>query len=161
MSNPSSHKCKHLVCEVHFPPSLDKSSESKVQYTQNRIWEGKIHDEPDAVAGGYRRRINPQEETAIYEAWKRFALGQIPKGEAFLPPCRTPSEAGVEWKHISINDAVADEGLMILSQLERCHAAMSVPGNTMLNMRPNYGVGIIASMFGAKKFIMHSVFRRT
>ena len=52
------------------------------------------------------RRINSEEETAIYEAWKRFALGQQPEGEVFVPPCRTPSEASVEWKHININDAV-------------------------------------------------------
>ena len=100
------------------------------------------------------RRINPEEETAIYEAWKRFALGKQPEGEAFVPPCRTPSEAGVEWKHININDAVQDEDLMTLSQLERCHAELCRSGNTLMNMRPNYGVGIISSMFGAQKFIM-------
>jgi len=100
------------------------------------------------------RRINPEEETAIYEAWKRFALGKQPEGEAFVPPCRTPSEAGVEWKHVNINDAVNDEDLMILSQLERCHVELCHCGNTLMNMRPNYGVGIIPSMFGAKKFIM-------
>ena len=100
------------------------------------------------------RRINPEEETAIYEAWKRFALGEMPEGEAFVPPFRTPVEAGIEWKHVNINDAVADEDLMILSQLERCHTALRSGGNTMMTMRPNYGVGIISSMFGAKPFIM-------
>jgi len=100
------------------------------------------------------RRINPEEETAIYEAWKRFAHGQQPEGVPFVPPCRTPVPTELEWKHININDAVADEDLMILSQLERCHAALCNGGNTLMNMRPNYGVGIISSMFGAKKFIM-------
>lgn len=100
------------------------------------------------------RRLNEQEETAIYEAWKAFALGEWEQGKPFAPPSRKPSEPGVEWKHINVNDAAADEDLMILSQLERCHTALSASGNTMMMMRPNYGVGIIASMFGARKFIM-------
>ena len=53
------------------------------------------------------RRINPEEETAIYDAWKRFALGQQPEGVPFAPPCRTPVKTELEWKHININDAVA------------------------------------------------------
>jgi len=100
------------------------------------------------------RRLDENEETAIYEAWKRFALGEIPVGEPFAPPKRTPRETQLKWQHININDAVADEDLMILSQLERCHAALSTSGDTLMTMRPNYGVGIIASMFGAEKFIM-------
>lgn len=100
------------------------------------------------------KRINPEEETAIYEAWKAFALGKQPAGEAFVPPMRTPVPSEIQWEHVNINDAVEDEDLMILSQLERCHVALSSPGNTLMNMRPNYGVGIISSMFGAQKFIM-------
>lgn len=100
------------------------------------------------------RRIDPEEETAIYEAWKQFALGNHPEGEAFVPPCRTPVESVLQWKHVNINDAVEDEDLMILSQLERCHAELCRRGNTMMNMRPNYGVGIVASMFGARPFVM-------
>ena len=100
------------------------------------------------------RRINPEEETAIYEAWKRFAHGEVPEGETFDPPRRTPVASALEWEHININDAVADENLMILSQLERCHNELCRNGNTLMNMRPNYGVGIISSMFGARKFIM-------
>lgn len=100
------------------------------------------------------RRLDEREETAIYDAWKTFALGKWEKGNCFEPPKRTPKESGILWKHVNINDAVADEDLMILSQLERCHAALCSGGNTMMNMRPNYGVGIISSMFGAKKFIM-------
>lgn len=100
------------------------------------------------------RRIDESEESAIYEAWKAFALGQAPQGESFQPPVRTPSKAGVEWKHININDAIADEDLMILSQLENCHRALSNPTSTPMIMRANYGVGIISSMFGARKFIM-------
>lgn len=100
------------------------------------------------------RRINPEEETAIYEAWRAFAMGEAPAGKTFDSPRRTPSQSSLEWKHININDAVADEDLMILSQLENCHRSLSGNGNTLMIMRPNYGVGIISSIFGAEKFIM-------
>lgn len=100
------------------------------------------------------RRLDEREETAIYEAWKRFALGEIPEGEAFAPPSRTPKETKLPWKHININDALKEEDMMILSQLECCHEALSGCGNTLMIIRPNYGVGIIASMFGAEKFVM-------
>jgi len=100
------------------------------------------------------RRLDEREETAIYEAWVRFANGEAEPGKSFVPPARTPRPSALEWKHVNVNDAVADEDLMILSQLERCHVALSDPSNTLMIMRPNYGVGIISSMFGAEKFIM-------
>lgn len=100
------------------------------------------------------RRINEDEETAIYNSWKQFALGQSPESTTFEPPCRTPKESGIDWKHININDAIADEDLMLLSQLENCHRALSSPTNTLMIMRANYGVGIISSLFGAERFIM-------
>lgn len=99
-------------------------------------------------------RIDEQDETAIDASWKAFAEGRIPAGEVFCPPARTPRGSKLDWKHININDAIADEELMILSQLERCHDALVSGGKTPMVMRPNYGVGIIASMYGAKKFVM-------
>lgn len=100
------------------------------------------------------RRLDEKTETAIYEAWRAFAMGEYNGEETFEAPRRTPSEASVTWKHVNVNDALADEDLMILSQLERCHVVLSTPSDALMIMRANYGVGNIASMFGAKKFIM-------
>ena len=100
------------------------------------------------------RRIDEKQEDLIWEAWKAFAHGKAPEGSEFRPPVRTPKEAGVTWKHVNINDAIADEDLMILSQLERCHNMLIRPSNLVMVIRANYGVGNIASMFGAKPFIM-------
>lgn len=99
------------------------------------------------------RRINAAEEEAIWSAWRAFADGTNTQAP-FDPPVRTPSAPSVEWKHINVNDALENEDLMILSQLERCHAAMSRPTNTLMMMRANYGVGNIARLFGAEPFIM-------
>ncbi len=99
------------------------------------------------------RRINVSEEEAIWSAWRAFAEGKNTQ-TPFNPPVRTPSEAAVQWKHVNVNDALGDEDLMILSQLERCHAAMSRPSDTLMMMRANYGVGNISRLFGAEPFIM-------
>lgn len=100
------------------------------------------------------RRINEQQEEAIYQSWVDFADGNAARGETFQPPRRIPSESRLNWQHVYVNDALADEDLMILSQLERCHLALSSPSDTLMMMRANYGVGNIASLFGAKPFIM-------
>lgn len=99
------------------------------------------------------RRINIDEEEAIWAAWRAFAEGKNTQGP-FAPPVRTPSKPTVEWKHVNVNDALEDEDLMLLSQLERCHAALSGRSNTIMIMRANYGVGNISRLFGAEPFIM-------
>jgi len=99
------------------------------------------------------RRINISEEEAIQSAWRDFAGGKNTQAP-FNPPCRTPSASAIDWKHINVNDALADEELMLLSQLERCHMALSSPSNTLMMMRANYGVGNISRLFGAEPFIM-------
>jgi len=99
------------------------------------------------------RRLDETQEQAIYDAWRDFALGKNRRAP-FKPPVRKPSAAGIEWKHINVNDALADDDLMVLSQLERCHVALSTPSDMQMIIRANYGVGNIASMFGAKCFVM-------
>lgn len=99
------------------------------------------------------RRINEKEEEAIWSAWRAFAECRNTQSP-FNPPARTPSESSLDWKHVNVNDALADEDCMLLSQLERCHAALSSRSNTLMMMRANYGVGNIARLFGAEPFIM-------
>lgn len=99
------------------------------------------------------RRLDEAQEQAIYDAWRDFALGKNRRAP-FTPPVRRPVPAGIEWKHVNVNDALADDDLMLLSQLERCHTALSTPSDMQMIIRANYGVGNIASMFGAKRFVM-------
>ncbi len=99
------------------------------------------------------RRLDEQEEQAILDAWYAFARGENTQ-TPFDPPMRKRREASVTWKHVNVNDALQDEDLMVLSQLERCHIAMTRGFNTPIIMRANYGVGSISRMFGAKPFVM-------
>lgn len=99
------------------------------------------------------RRLDEKQEQAIYDAWVDFAMGKNTDAP-FTPPVRKYSESKLEWKHVNVNDSLTDPDLMILSQLERCHVAMTTPSDMQMIMRANYGVGNIASMFGARPFIM-------
>ena len=98
-------------------------------------------------------RIDPEQEEELWALWVAYARGENTKSP-FTPPNRRAVPAGIEWPHVNINDAVADEELMLLSQLERVHHALETSSNHLLVMRPNYGVGNIATMFGAELFIM-------
>ncbi len=100
------------------------------------------------------RRIDEQQEAAIWQAWRSFAAKETPAGAPFCPPTRTPAPSALNWPHVHVNDALEDVDLMLLSQLERCHHALAGGGRTPLVMRANYGVGIVSSLFGAAPFVM-------
>lgn len=99
------------------------------------------------------RRLDEKQEEAIYGAWLDFAAGKNTEAP-FTPPKRRISESKIVWKHVNVNDALADEDMMLLSQLERCHIALSTESDMQMIMRANYGVGNMASMFGARPFVM-------
>lgn len=98
-------------------------------------------------------RIQPEQEETLQRAWFRFADGANDTGP-FVPPVRVPSPSKLTWTHVHVNEALRDDDLMVLSQLEYCHRLLSTPSDVLLSMRPNYGVGILASLFGAEPFIM-------
>ena len=99
------------------------------------------------------RRLDEKQEQAIYDAWMDFACGRNTDAP-FVPPKRVPDESKLKWPHVNVNDTLDDAELMLLSQLERCHVALSTPSDMQMIMRANYGVGNIASMFGARPFVM-------
>jgi hypothetical protein len=99
------------------------------------------------------RRLNEQEEEAVLNSWKFFADRTNTDGPFELPH-RRPSEPGIEWLKININDAIKDEELMILHQLAGISASLSSGSNRMHTVRSNYGVGIIPTVFGAEIFMM-------
>jgi len=99
------------------------------------------------------RRLNEADEQAILDAWMRYAHGEI-TGGPFEPPRRSPVGTELAWPEVHINDAQDDFDLMLLSQLSGCHRALLDNGNAPMMMRANYGVGNIASICGAKRFMM-------
>jgi hypothetical protein len=98
------------------------------------------------------RRINPADEDRLSAEWLSFADCQLTEG--YFAPARRPSPAGISWPEININDCIDDTDSMIYQQLKAVSDTLASGGGELLAVRPNYGTGIIPSMYGAEIFIM-------
>ncbi len=103
-------------------------------------------------------RIDPEEEQRIHLAWIDFLEGRLEarlgSTASFVPPGRTPRPAGIDWPSVHINDALADIDTMVLHQLSMVSEAIASGSNSILNVRANYGVSIMASQLGCEVVIM-------
>ncbi len=97
-------------------------------------------------------RIDPQEELRLEREWTDFADGLC--GEPFFSPRRPPSAPGLKDPPIRVNDAFGDESLMVCQQLWYVSRELMSGKGNLLNVRANYGTGIIPSMFGAELFFL-------
>lgn len=95
-------------------------------------------------------RINPDIEENLNRQWIEFADGKLDKG--IFNPSRSCSKTEVTWDKVLINDAFEDVDLMIYSQLKGVSDILEKGEGTLLNVRANYGTGIIPSMFGCEIF---------
>ena len=98
-------------------------------------------------------RIDEAGEADLIAQWKRFADGGGPEG-LFSPRRNYTAPPSVEWPDYSVNEAIADRGKMLLSQLAGCSGAIAHGAGNVLNVRSNYGTGIMSSLFGAEIFMM-------
>jgi len=94
-------------------------------------------------------RIDERQEEAFRASWRRFLDGGFTEGY-FTPQAREPAPAGVEWPQIHINDALEDIDLMVLREFAAVSGILAAGGNMALNVRCNYGVGILASQLGCE-----------
>ena len=98
-------------------------------------------------------RINPEVEDRLYSDWVKFADGNWE--EEFFEPKRPAAPASkVDWPDININDALLDDDLMLIDQLSGCNKMLSSKSGRLMQMRSNYGVGILPSLYGVERFIM-------
>lgn len=99
------------------------------------------------------KRIEPETEEALRAQWKAFLDGRT--DDAIFSPRRSqPSPSDLDWPNVPVNDALDDPDLMVLQQLSLCSAELSAGSGAILNVRPNYGTGILPSVFGAEMFRM-------
>lgn len=101
-------------------------------------------------------RIDPGVEEALLSEWKSFLDGKF-ASDFFSPRRGRPVPATIEWPTISMNQALDNPELMALQQLSGCSAAIAEGTGSMLNVRTNYGTGILSSVFGAEEFRMDDV----
>ena len=98
------------------------------------------------------KRINTDEEDRLAREWLSFADCKL--NEGFFAPSRLKSQPSIEWPKININACINDTDLMIYQQLKGVSDTLTGGKGELLAIRPNYGTGIIPSMYGAEVFIM-------
>lgn len=97
-------------------------------------------------------RINPVEEERLSKEWLQFADGFCK--EPFFSPSRAAAKPGVEYPVMFVNDAFEKEDWMVYQQLKMVSDELAGGKGSLLCVRPNYGTGIIPSMFGAQMFYL-------
>lgn len=113
--------------------------------------------ELDRYLEDLERRLDPVIETENEAAWLRWARHENTGGDPFTAPKRPKSPSALVWPEININDALADDDMMLLMQFANVNARLENGSEFPLYVRANYGVGNIATMFGAKLYIMDRV----
>ena len=98
-------------------------------------------------------RLNDEQECRVRANWLAWIRHENASGPCRVPP-RRPAPSSLEWPHVNINDAIADDTLCVYRELEGVNAALTDGRPTILRVRANYGVGNIATAFGARSFIM-------
>lgn len=96
--------------------------------------------------------IDPDVEDAYLAHWDDFIAGRT-EDEIFSPTRTRQAVTDYRFRNIRINDALRDNELMLVSQMEPV-LRMLVSGRGVLNVRSNYGTGIVTSLFDAPLFIM-------
>ena len=97
-------------------------------------------------------RINVIQEERLEQEWLNFADGK--HNEMVFDPKRIPSEPTIEYPPMIINHAFTREDWMVYQQLKSVSDAMAGTQGILLSIRPNYGTGIIPSMFDAPMFFL-------
>ena len=94
-------------------------------------------------------RIDAGKEEAHFNAWKDFTLGKY-RGDVFSPARGYAVPSTLAWPKASMNEAVADDEKMILREFAACSSVLAngKDAPAIMNVRSNYGPGILASVFG-------------
>ena len=103
-------------------------------------------------------RIDAVQEDRIAREWLAFADGKLSletgNNEIYFAPSRPKSQPGIDWPDVNINPCIDNVELMIYRELKAVSDTLCCGGGELLAIRPNYGTGIIPSMYGAEIFIM-------
>lgn len=108
-------------------------------------------DLPELLAD-IEARIDEAQEEKLLSQWKDFLEGRC-RDEIFRAR-RNESPAKISWPDININDTIGDCDLMLASQFKAISNALAGGGGHILNVRANYGTGILPSLFGCEFFAM-------
>lgn len=98
-------------------------------------------------------RIDPEEEDRLYQSWLDFIEGRC--NQAYFLPRRSQSfPSKIKWPKVNVNSTLDDFDKMALQQYKMCSEQLEKKDGNLLNVRCNYGTGIIPLLFGVEPFIM-------
>ena len=98
-------------------------------------------------------RIDPAVEEGLIDSWKIFCDHGTGSG-IFTPRRPEKRPPRTVWPEICINDALEDFEKMALEQFGMCSQLLARGRGGLMNIRCNYGTGILASLFGPDLYIM-------
>ena len=103
-------------------------------------------------------RLDPEVEDDLEAQWKTFTFHGWDASPIFEPRRLKPAPSKIEWPWPSTNSTLGDDNdsfdRMALQQLCCASGSISGTGGSLLNVRSNYGTGILPSLFGAPVAIM-------
>ena len=99
------------------------------------------------------QHLDPAAEEDLLAQWHRFWDGDVEE-PLFSPRRKRAADPGIEWPAVNVNQALDDLDMMVLQQYGGCANAVRSGNGTILNVRANYGVGILPTLFGAEMFFM-------
>lgn len=99
------------------------------------------------------QRIVPEVEEELWAGWEAFSDGTF-RGGIFRPRRSVASPPRLAWPIVGVNEAQDDADAMLMQQYAGCSAALAEAAGSPLNVRANYGTGILPSLFGAELFVM-------
>ncbi len=98
-------------------------------------------------------RLNPREEERIEAEWRAFC-GREFVGDLFSPSRTISNPPAFVWPQVGINAGLESYENMALQQFGAASQALAKGSGAVLNVRCNYGTGIMPLLFGTELFIM-------
>lgn len=99
-------------------------------------------------------RIEPAVEERLWRDWIDFQEGRF-EGRIFHPRRPVPAPPRIAWpERPRINQTLDNRLNMALYELRGCSDVLAAGAGTVLNVRANYGTGILPSTLGAQVFVM-------
>ena len=99
------------------------------------------------------RRIDDAREQRNRDQWRAF-LDEELECDIFRPARDAAVQPTVEWPAVSVNQAQEDFDAMAIQQFAAVSGVLASGGGARLNVRCNYGTGILPSLFGCELFMM-------
>lgn len=107
----------------------------------------------DRLLADLEESINPDIENELMDDWIGFYDGRVEKG-VFCPRRKECSHPKQAWPKVTVNAAIQNPEAMIIQQYGDCIQSLLHGDGRILNVRCNYGTGILPVLFGAELFMM-------